>query len=197
MTQRKDLMFATITKWHDGQFRGDVPVTFHCHNVAEIATYALRTTHSSLDESLLEDIYLAGLGHDLLEDTEVTRDELREKFGDRVLDYIEQLTNHQDDQHTSEYMQQIFSAPEEVRIVKYADLIDNTTSVLYNLHALGLEWGNGFFRPIMENTIKTLEATEFTTFAETAKLLNASARMAITLLSDRLDSEAATVQNAS
>ncbi len=197
MTARIDLMLATITKWHDGQFRGDVSVTFHCRNVADISAYALRITNATSDEALLEDLYLAALGHDLLEDTEVTRDELREKFGDRVLDYIEQLTNHQDDQHTAEYMQQILSAPEEVRIVKYGDLIDNTTSVLYNLHTLGLEWGNGFFRPIMENTIKTLEATEFTTYADTAKLLNASARMAITLLRDRLDSESAAVQNAS
>lgn len=35
-------MLDTVSQWHKGQFRGDVPVTIHCQNVANIVEYALQ-----------------------------------------------------------------------------------------------------------------------------------------------------------
>ena len=91
--------------------------------------------------------------------------------------------------HTDKYMQQIASAPEEVRIIKYGDLIDNTTSVAYNLHQLGIEWGNDFFRPIMERTMTVLGSSEFLTHNKAASLLNSSVHLFANLLRSKLDQE--------
>ncbi|AGL61920.1 hypothetical protein L336_0211 [Candidatus Saccharimonas aalborgensis] len=182
-------MLDTVSQWHKGQFRGDVPVTIHCQNVANIVEYALTATGSVRDKGLLEDITLAALGHDLLEDTDIPRELLRDQYGERVLSFIELLTNHEDDYHTDKYMQQIASAPEEVRIIKYGDLIDNTTSVAYNLHQLGIEWGNDFFRPIMERTMTVLGSSEFLTHNKAASLLNSSVHLFANLLRSKLDQE--------
>ncbi|MEI6237595.1 MAG: hypothetical protein WCP03_03285 [Candidatus Saccharibacteria bacterium] len=195
MGKRIEQMVETIGQNHATQFRGEVPVTVHCKNVANIAIYSLNSTKAIDDESLLEDITIAALGHDLLEDTDIKRDDLRNQYGDRVLDYIELLTNHQDDQHTTEYMQQLASAPEEVRIIKYGDLIDNTASVIYNLHNLGLDWGNNFFRPIMDNTLKMLIDSEFSKYKEASKLLSSSALMFANLLRNKLDNKESSAKN--
>lgn len=188
MSGKQEQMIATIDRWHKGQYRGDVPATVHCRNVADIAVYAFRATNIT-DENFLEDIAVVSLGHDLLEDTAISREYLHEQFGERVLVFIDLLTNHQDDFHTAEYMRQIKSAPEEVRIIKYADLIDNTASVVYNLHELGIEWGNNFFKPIMENTLRVLTDSKFVQYAVAADILCSSAQLFAGLLSIKLNQE--------
>lgn len=185
MSKKQELMLTTITQWHDGQMRGDVPVTVHCRDVATIANYALRVER--IEDTLLDDITVAALGHDLLEDTDISREELYEQFGSRVLEFIKLLTNHQDDYHTDEYMEQIKSAPEEVRIIKYGDLIDNIASVNYSLHELGSDWGNNFFSPIMNKTLKTLQNSEFNKYPKAATRLSTSAQLFANLLSTNLD----------
>lgn len=180
MSKQQELMLKTITRWHDGQKRGDLPVTVHCRNVAAIAHFALQAER--VEDDLLDDVIVAALGHDLLEDTYVSRQELYEQFGERVLGFIELLTNHQDDYHTDEYMEQIQSAPEEVRIIKYGDLIDNIASVNYSLHQLGSDWGNNFFSPIMNKTLKMLQNSRFSKYPEAAARLDVSAQLFASLL---------------
>ncbi|MEI6054017.1 MAG: hypothetical protein WCQ49_01475 [Candidatus Saccharibacteria bacterium] len=195
MSQKTEQMLITITEQHANQFRGDVPVTVHCRNVASLAVYAMKKDGMIQDDALLEDIALAALGHDLLEDTKIRKDELASQYGDRAADFIDTLTNHQDDQHTDEYMGQISSAPEEVRIIKYSDLVDNITSVFYNLDELGLKWGNEFFRPIMDKTIKILGSSDFSKYKVAAEVLSSCANLYANILRDRLDSKETDVQN--
>ena len=71
---------AFITDAHAGQKYGDLPYFFHPIEVA-------RTIE---DASVAE--YLAGLLHDVVEDTEYTSANLRTRYSDEVMDMVDLLT---------------------------------------------------------------------------------------------------------
>ena len=123
------------------------------------------------DAQILDDMYNAALGHDLLEDTDATDAEIVNLTNPHVLRLIKELTNPVDDAHTDQYMQQLSSASEEARLIKYADLIENTSSVCYAYHILGEKWVNDFYRPILDSTTNTLRKTEFPTYPQTAEYM--------------------------
>ncbi len=50
------------------------------------------------------------------------------RWDDTVLSLILELTDPNDDAHTDDYMEKIASASEEARLIKYADLIVDTSS---------------------------------------------------------------------
>ena len=129
----------------------------------------------------------AALGHDLIEDTNITKDEIIKVSNERVLHLIEELSNPVDDSHTDEYMKQLGNASEEARIIKYCDLLENTTSVCYGLRDLGLEWTHNSYIPILKNTDKTLSYTTFEKYSITAKLLRDMLRTSSNLLFDKIN----------
>lgn len=81
----KALKFAV--KHHDGVFRdGEVPVPYACHPVEVMLT--LRHRVGITDEAILA----AALLHDVVEDTEVTLDDIGQKFGEDVATIVAQVT---------------------------------------------------------------------------------------------------------
>ena len=162
---------------HAGQYRNPiegmeaVPYTEHLYGVASIVSSILDISGEITDESLRQDIFYAALGHDLLEDTDTTDEEIVSASGTRALAIIKELTNPADDSHTDGYMAQISSATEAARLVKYADLIENTMSVAYNLHILEKEWLDNIYLPILNKTTQVLQDTEFNEYPQTASLL--------------------------
>ena len=160
-------------KYHKTQFRNrnKVPYIEHLIGVKSLLKSVFSITNECTDEALLRDMEDAGLGHDLIEDTAVTPEEIVSVSNERVLSFIKELSNPVDDAHTDEYMRQLSEATEEARILKYCDLLENTTSVCYGLHDLGLDWLHDFYAPILKNTTATLASTDFIKYPNTARLL--------------------------
>lgn len=78
-----------VTQAHAKQLRKgtSVPYITHVVAVAEALAYYYPERH---------DLVLAGLLHDAVEDTDVTLDEVRERFGDRVTVLVAAVTKPED-----------------------------------------------------------------------------------------------------
>ena len=116
------LEFAT--RAHLGQVRrfNNEPYITHPIAVAKIAK--VLTIGSDIDHSLLEKVALL---HDVLEDTDVTYEELRDNFGETVADYVQRLTKVKGET----YLSSILRAKEKAitTIVKIADNIHNRSDL--------------------------------------------------------------------
>lgn len=86
------------------------------------------------------DMIAAAYLHDTVEDTEVTLSDIREMFGETVAEYVEYLTetskrDRPDLNREARKMidaHRLAAAPPEVQTIKYADFIDNTSTILQN-----------------------------------------------------------------
>jgi hypothetical protein len=123
-----------------------------------------------------ETIALSALGHDALEDTPVTMEELSAIFGARGLSFIEGMTNRFGDDHPAAYVEQVAAADEGVRLIKLSDLYDNCTSVVFNIGSLGVKWTEDYFLPIVTPMIAAVTETDFPTYPKTAGRLIAMVR---------------------
>ena len=176
-------MEQLIKKYHRQQYRnGKVPYTDHLYGVKSVLMSVLNQTGECKGLQLTEDMCNAALGHDLLEDTAVSEAEIVSTANERVLKLIQELTNPVDDAHTEQYMLQLSCASEEARLIKYADLIENTTSVAYNYYTLGEQWLQDFYAPILHRTQDVLAKTVFSTYPHTAEVMRNLLAVAADLL---------------
>lgn len=172
-------MDRLVSKYHSQQLRNDrgtylpakIPYPDHLYGVKSILLSALHKTKECQNQYLLEDMCNAALGHDLLKDTDITEAEISESTNEHVLALIKEITNPVDDAHTEQYMEQLKNASEEARLIKYADLIENTTSVAYNYYDLGEQWVHKFYTPMLSTTCEVLAKTQFTTYHRTADFM--------------------------
>lgn len=176
-------------KYHCHQYRNakKIPYFEHLAGVVSILTSTLTLTQECPNKALLNDLQQAAWGHDLLEDTDVSKQEILAASNPQVLSIIEELTNFVDDAHTAAYMKQLQNASQEARIIKYCDLIENTTSVCYGIWDLGTNWTENFYLPILANTTKVLAATTFPQFPQTASTLRKALNVTTKLLTDKLE----------
>lgn len=112
--------FAQVA--HEGQTRrGGAPYYTHVHRVG---THVGELTQ---DEILTAAAYL----HDTMEDCEVSSDELDNRFGARVAELVQELTNNEELKEQlgkEEYMVRKLSAMSaEALIIKLCDTLDNMT----------------------------------------------------------------------
>ena len=106
----------TVIK-HDGQYRkGGLPYATHPLSVSEYVRTAGYGT----------EYRIAGLFHDLLEDTDATEDEIRDIGGDRVLEAVKLLTK-EDNYVMEDYIARI-KENDIARAVKAADRLHNLRS---------------------------------------------------------------------
>lgn len=107
-------MLVLATNAHAGQFdKGGKPYILH----------PLKVMHYLRSED--EELQCIALGHDVIEDTDVTFAQLREDgFSDRVIEGIRCLTKQQGETY-EEYKEKVFSNRDAMR-VKMADLRHNT-----------------------------------------------------------------------
>lgn len=108
-------MLVLATNAHDGQFdKAGKPYILHC----------LKVMHYLKSED--EELMCIALGHDLVEDTEVTYRVLYNDYGfsDRVIEGIRALTK-QRGQTYDEYKEQVFANKDAMR-VKMCDLRHNS-----------------------------------------------------------------------
>ncbi|HPH64488.1 MAG TPA: hypothetical protein PLF40_02045 [Kofleriaceae bacterium] len=173
MSDVKAEMRVLVVAAHAGQQRnaGRVPYAAHVLSVGEILQDALLQGGECHDAALLQDLYLAALGHDLYEDTDISPADIRQRFGDRVDVFIESMTNRAGDHDRAAYEARMRGAEEEVRLVKLADLVDNVVSCAYGIHDLGYRWVKDTFLRIAVGMTRIVEATRFERFPKTAELL--------------------------
>jgi (p)ppGpp synthase/HD superfamily hydrolase len=131
----RDQMLELVKDKHSRQTRNGrlkTPYWHHCENAARIIAEAVAAQGEIDDPLAAENLYLAALGHDLYEDTDVVRADIAALYGPAVHRLISAMTNDGSDQDRAGYLEKLRNASDEVLLIKYADLIDNVESVVAN-----------------------------------------------------------------
>lgn len=124
---------------HKNQVRKgtDIPYIVHPYEVG----FILR------DNDFDEDIIIAGILHDTLEDTELTREIIESEFGKKVLDIIIQVSESKLEKASLSWkerkeiaIRRLESASREAKIVACADKLSNTRSMLEGYRKNGKEF---------------------------------------------------------
>lgn len=188
-----DGMKVLIKQYHAMQNRNnnpETPYTEHLHGVASILETIVEN-EKEISDDMLNIMIQAALGHDLLEDTAINEDTLERTVDDDVLLLINELTNPNDDAHTDEYMDKLAQASEEARLIKYADLIENTSSFCYSLHEANLDnpaqRAKEFYLPILTRTTDVLANTSFELYPKTAEAMQKTLKVYTNLLLSRIE----------
>ena len=169
---KKVKILKLAQKYHALQKRaGNVPYWYHVLSVAEIIQNAVQKT-KEIELANLEPILTAAIGHDLYEDTKIERTEIKNLYGEKVDKIIWELTNEEGSAGHTKYEEKIRQSSEEAKLIKLADLIENTISVAYTIFDLGLKWTDEFYLPILENMKNNVSADKFKKYRKTAELLN-------------------------
>lgn len=125
--ETRALAFATEAHGsidHRRKYTGD-PYIVHPIAVAEIVRSVPHTPE------MIAAAYL----HDVVEDTPVGLDEIREEFGDEVADLVDRLTDVSKPSDGNRAVRKaidrrhLAAAPAEAQTIKLADLIDNTLTI--------------------------------------------------------------------
>ena len=134
------IIFAT--KKHSGQFRKatTIPYILHPLEVLQIL-YSMRA-----DTNLM----IAGVLHDMVEDTETTLDEIKELFGDDVAELV--ASNSEDkskswDERKQHTIDELASAPKRVKMLIMADKLSNMRSIAYDYKNVGDDLWKRFNAP--------------------------------------------------
>lgn len=111
-------------KAHEGQKRdeGD-PYIIHPIRIANTLIYDLKVIDA--------DIIIAGLLHDVVEDTYVPLDEIKEEFGGSVAYFVRALTRDKARETKREKFEKTINGMEEVKLLKACDWLDNLQSFVY------------------------------------------------------------------
>lgn len=140
------MLFQAIefaTEAHRGQLRkvSGIPYIYHPLAVAKIL----------MAHDCCEEIVVAGVLHDTVEDTPVTLDQIRQSFGERVASLVEGLSEpnklaewEERKQHKIRYLS---DAPVDVLIAACADKLDNVRSLEEDLAKKGDVIWKRFKRP--------------------------------------------------
>ena len=185
-------MKALVRRYHAAQRRNnnpEIPYTEHLFGVASV----LKTVAGAcreIPEDFLSAMLQAAYGHDLLEDTGISEETVEQTSGGFVLRLIRELTNPNDDAHTDEYMEKLAADSEEARLIKYADLIENTSSFCYALHEPNqrdpVQRAKAFYLPILSRTAEVLAGTSFERYPKTAEAMRLVLRVYTDLLYVRI-----------
>ncbi len=110
------------TKYHEGQKRknGDVYIL---HPVRVALILILEAGQKNADS------ICAALLHDVIEDTAISADEIKDKFGANILNLVENLSIKQKEPF-ADYMRRIYESGEETIIIKFCDRLDNARDTL-------------------------------------------------------------------
>ena len=187
-----DGMKVLVKQYHAMQRRNnnpEIPYTEHLYGVASVLKMIAEYI-KEIPNEILDIMIQAALGHDLLEDTAIIEDTLRRTANDNVLQLISELTNPNDDAHTDEYMKKLALGSEEARLIKYADLIENTSSFCYSLHEPNVndpaQRAKDFYLPILTRTTDVLSSTTFELYPKTAEPMQMTLKVYTELLLSRI-----------
>jgi (p)ppGpp synthase/HD superfamily hydrolase len=124
-TQRVLRAFRYAAIKHRYQTLADGQTPYFSHVVR--VTFILRDLFDIDDQ----DIIVATILHDVVEDTGTSLDEIDQLFGRTIAYYVETLTKNEalpKRRRELEYDERLFNAPEIVQIAKLADIYDNLSA---------------------------------------------------------------------
>ena len=145
------MIFTAIefaTKAHRGQYRKGtrIPYIIHPLNVAKIL----------IEQDCANEVVVAGLLHDTVEDTPVTLSDIHNAFGPTVTALVKASSEpdrsdmwENRKQHTLDFLK---TAPREVLLISCADKLDNIRSMRQGYAALGEPFWDRFNRPKAKQT---------------------------------------------
>lgn len=113
---------------HANQRRKNSAATPYINHPLEVAEHLARV--GGIED---EDILIAALLHDTIEDTQTTADEIRELFGQRVMKIVLECTDDKNLEKLERKRLQIVNAPHkssEAKCIKLADKTHNLNSIL-------------------------------------------------------------------
>jgi (p)ppGpp synthase/HD superfamily hydrolase len=130
ITLHNAIVFAA--RKHNGQLRKgtDIPYIAHLMEVMQIL----------IENNCREEVIIAGILHDTLEDTETTPDEIRKLFGKTVLSIIQSETEDKSLswlERKSITINHLSSANIETKLVCCADKLSNIRSIYADLKTIG------------------------------------------------------------
>ena len=178
MKDRYTKMLQLVKKAHAGQSRnnGAVPYWRHCYRTAQLLAWAI-DQGKELPKLEKDNIILAALGHDLYEDTDVSRQEIVDIFGVPVDDLIYEVTNESGDSKIDNYIKKLKKDSQLALLIKLADLSDNAWDSAYSLHENGraktVRW-----QKILNEQWRFLSKKNFSIYPRTAELLRNGCAMA-------------------
>ena len=124
-TPRLEHAIRIASEYHDGQYRKDVKKLPYVSHVFTVATIVSNYTND-------EDVLIAALLHDSIEDTKLTPEEVQDLFGERVLSLIQTVSEPKDNPSWKErkdtYLAQLESGPDEALLISVADKLHNINS---------------------------------------------------------------------
>lgn len=131
MPNQKDyseILFDTIefaVKAHRGQFRKGTRVPFIVHPIRVAATLIRHRCPQS--------VVVAGILHDVVEDTDRTLKDIERRFGKRIARIVEAVSQKEKSRpwrdRKEETLERIKDAPSEVLLVESADKLDNIRTI--------------------------------------------------------------------
>lgn len=138
-----DYAIYFATRAHNGQKRKsdkNVDMIFHPYTVAMMIQRA-----GGSDEAVI-----AGLLHDVVEDTPYNLDDIKNEFGDKIASVVSEVSEKKElewEERKQEAMDRIKTASIDGKLVECADKISNLET-MYNLYEeIGDEIWNSFKRP--------------------------------------------------
>jgi len=107
---------------HEGQYRKDNKTPYAAHVFRVCMT--LRHVFGVENEKILA----AAVLHDIIEDTDKDFDDIKERFGSDVAKWVALMSKDKrlpEEECETAYAKQLHSAPDEVKLIKLADIHDN------------------------------------------------------------------------
>lgn len=138
-----------VLEAHKGQVRESTGKTFLRHPLS--VGYILQSCGYS------EEVVIAGILHDVIEDTLFTEKVIREKFGSRIAELVSGVTEDKTitswEERKQKYLDHLRTMDDEVKAISAADLLDNRRAVLAALDSGYDAWGKFKVSPrqIIEN----------------------------------------------
>ena len=100
------------------------------HNPKPVIFHSIKVGFRLYQDGYSKDVVVAGLLHDLLEDSGATSDEIKKKFGDRVADLVKAATFNKDISDEKERYLDTYGRCEKLGkdaiVIKAADILDNS-----------------------------------------------------------------------
>lgn len=133
-------------KYYEDKIDGSGTLIFdHCFRVSIKLFYLIK--NSNLKKEERENIIIAGLFHDLIEDTSIEEKEIL-FFGKKVFDYTQQMTINFD-KGIEEAVKPLYQIEDEVFLIKLADIFDNVSKSFFVVRKNGIRWYDEFFIPLL------------------------------------------------
>lgn len=127
--------------------------------------------HKEVPTNKIQDMTYAALGHDLLEDTTITQKEIKKEWGANTLSYIKKLSNRQGDEDFDEYIKDLKTSPEEILLIKLADIYDNSQNSIKKIKDFAPKWINNFWLPLLKRYQKELFSIKFKKYPRTSSAI--------------------------